>query len=65
MDIPSISSDSFYSTLGATSAPLLIAARRDAASEADQTMVVGTVLDALSTWCRSLQAETHNGKQPA
>jgi rhodanese-related sulfurtransferase len=43
MDVPSISPEFLYPSLGVASAPLLLDVRRDAAFDADETMLVGAV----------------------
>ena len=43
MDVPSISPDFLYSSLGTAAAPLLIDVRREAAFEADPAMLAGAV----------------------
>ncbi|HWK46800.1 MAG TPA: chromate resistance protein ChrB domain-containing protein [Stellaceae bacterium] len=43
MDVPSISPESLYLSLGTVSAPVLVDVRQDAAFDADETMVVGAI----------------------
>ena len=57
MDVPSISPESLYPSVGTASAPMLVDVRRDAAYEADETTLVGAVRrrpEDVSSWLREL-----------